>query len=69
MRVVLNRENEPLILPPHFESRRLKLHEITQRKCNDEMTWPLNATYFRAAALEVEDPVAKYREDCIITCS
>ena len=49
MRVVFNRENEPLIFPPHFASRRLKLHEITQRKCKDEVTWPLNATYFRAA--------------------
>ena len=52
---------------PHFVSRRLKLHEITQCKCNDEMTWPLNAIYFRAAALQVKDAVAKYREDCIIT--
>ena len=65
----LNRENEPLIFPPHFASRRLKLHEITQRKYNDEVTSPLNATYFRAAVLQVKDTVAKYPEDCIITSS
>ena len=52
----LNRENEPLIFPPHFASRRLKLHEITQRTCKDEGTWPLNATYFRAAALQLMTP-------------
>lgn len=68
MRVVLHRENETTHFP-HFASRRLKLHEITQGKCNDELTWPLYATYFRAAALQVKDAVAKYREGCIITNS
>ena len=68
MRVVLNRENEPLIFPLHFGSRRLKLHEIAQRKCKGEVTWSLNATYFCAAALQVKDTV-KYREDRIITGS
>ena len=60
MRVVLNRENEPLIFPLHFGSRRLKLHEIVQRKCKGEVTWSLNATYFRAAALQVKDTVTPW---------
>lgn len=29
------------------------------------MPWPLNATYFCAAALQVKDTVAKYHENCI----